>query len=68
MTGEVVEDLNQQTQSLEPALQLGGIVCVGLNLLVGNLGGLSVRDSKLCSDCVLTAKRRTKASPKCSTT
>lgn len=68
MTGEVVEDLNQQTQSLKPTLQLGGIVRVGLNLLVGNLGGLSVRDSKLCFDCVLTAKRRTKASPKCSTT
>lgn len=68
MTGQIVEDLDQQTQRLEPTLKLGGIVRVGLNLLVGNLGRLLVRGSKLCFDCVLTAKSRTKASPKCSTT
>lgn len=68
MTGEIVEDLNQQTQRLKPALELDGIVRVGLNLLVGNLWGLSVRASKPCVERVLTAKSRTKASPKCSTT
>lgn len=68
MTSEVVEDLNQQAQRLEPALELGGICRVGLDFLVGNLGRLSVHDFKLCLDCILTAKSRTKASPKCSTT
>lgn len=52
MTRQVVEDLNQQTQRLEPTLELGGIVRVGLNLLVGNLGGLLVHDPQaLCQSC-----------------
>jgi hypothetical protein len=68
VAGQVVEDLNQQAQGLEPTLELGGIVRVGLDLLVGDLGGLSVHGFNLCVNCALTAKSRTKASPKCSTT
>lgn len=68
MAGQIVEDLDQQAQRLEPTLELGGIVRVGLDLLVGNLGGLSVCGSKLCVGCVLTARSLTNASPKCSTT
>lgn len=68
MTSQIVEDLDQQAQRLKPTLELSGICRVGLNFLVGNLGRLSVGDFKLCLDCILTAKSRTKASPKCSTT
>lgn len=68
MTGQIIENLNQQAQGLEPALELGGIVRVGLNFLVGNLGNWSVNDFKLCVESALTARSRTKASPKCSTT
>lgn len=68
MTGQIVENLDQKTQRLEPPLELGGVVLVGLYLLVGNLLGLSVYDFRFRVDCVLTARSRTNASPKCSTT